>query len=156
MPSFSEFEAAVPDFAARVREILAATTHMTLATVRRDGAPRISGTECRFAKGELWIGSMWQAVKARDLLRDPRYALHCGTIDPPAWKGDAKVAGTVEAITDLALIKELNGEAAKDGESHLFRLDIAEASTVTVDEDAKILTVEVWTPERGLRRIDRD
>jgi hypothetical protein len=155
MPSFSAFEAAAPELAARVRAQLSAATHLTLATLRRDGAPRISGTECRFHDGELWIGSMWQALKARDLLRDPRYALHSGTVDPPAWQGDAKVAGSVEDIKDPKLLDELNGEAAPDGPSHLFRLDIAEASTVRVDEAAKLLIVEVWTPERGVRRIER-
>jgi hypothetical protein len=155
MPSFSAFEAAAPELAARVRALLNATTHLTLATLRRDGAPRISGTECRFADGELWIGSMWQALKAKDLLRDPRYALHSGTVDPPAWRGDAKVAGRAESIADRDTIMQHNGEAANDGESHLFRLDIAEASIVHVDEAAKVLIVEVWTPDGGVRRIER-
>jgi hypothetical protein len=155
MPSFSSFEAAAPDLAATVRAQLAATKHLTLATLRRDGAPRISGTECRFRDGELWIGSMWQALKAKDLRRDPRYALHSGSADPPGWTGDAKVAGTVEEITDDALVRKHNGEAAADGPTHLFRLDIVEASTVRVDEAAKRLIIEVWTPEGGVRRIER-
>jgi hypothetical protein len=155
MPSFSDFEAAAPDLARAVKARLETRTRHTLATLRRDGAPRISGTECRFAQGELWIGSMWQALKARDLLRDPRYALHAGTDDPPGWTGDAKVAGLAHAVTDLQLIEELNGEAANDGESHLFRLEIAEASTVQVDEAAKLLHVDVWTPRDGVRRLIR-
>jgi hypothetical protein len=155
MPSFSDFEAAAPDLARAVKARLETRTHHTLATLRRDGAPRISGTECRFAQGELWIGSMWQALKARDLLRDPRYALHAGTDDPPGWTGDAKVAGLAHAVTDLQLIEELNGEAANDGESHLFRLEIAEASMVQVDEAAKLLHVDVWTPRDGVRRLTR-
>jgi hypothetical protein len=145
MPSFSDFEAAAPELAAAVRARLSASTHLTLATLRRDGAPRISGTECRFEHGELWIGSMWQALKAKDLLRDPRYALHSGSADPPAWTGDAKVAGTAEAT-------EVAGD---DGPSHRFRLDVTEASTVSVDEAAKLLIVTVWTPEGGVRRIER-
>ncbi|WCB95444.1 hypothetical protein DSM104299_04189 [Baekduia alba] len=155
MPSFSAFEAAAPELAARVREQLGAATHLTLATLRRDGAPRISGTECRFHGDDLFLGSMWQALKARDLLRDPRFALHSGSVDPPAWQGDAKVAGVAEDIEDPNLLQELNGEAAPDGRSHLFRLDVTEASTVRVDEAAKLLIVEVWTPEGGVRRIER-
>jgi hypothetical protein len=145
MPSFSAFEAAAPELAAAVRARLTAGTHLTLATVRRDGAPRISGTECRFEDGELWIGSMWQARKAQDLLRDPRYALHSASADPPAWTGDAKVAGTAEASV----------HEGDDGPSHRFRLEVSEASTVTVDEAAKVLVVTVWTPEGGVRRIER-
>ena len=155
MPSFSTFEAQAPALAATVRERLAATKHLTLATLRRDGAPRISGTECRFHDGELWIGSMWQARKAQDLLRDPRFALHSGSADPPAWPGDAKVAGVAHDVRDPALLEELNGEAAAGGPSHLFRLDITEASTVHVDEEAKLLIVEVWTPGEGVRRMER-
>jgi hypothetical protein len=155
MPSFSAFAAAAPELAATVRARLTATTHLTLATLRRDGAPRISGTEIRFEDGELWIGSMWQALKAQDLLRDPRYALHSGSADPPAWTGDAKVAGTAQAITDPELVERLNGEVTQGAPSHLFRLDVGEASTVEVDEAAKLLIVEVWTPERGVRRIER-
>ena len=155
MASFSSFEAAAPELAATVRARLAATKHLTLATLRRDGAPRISGTECRFEDGELWIGSMWQALKARDLQRDPRFALHSGSADPPGWSGDAKVAGMAEEITDERLVRELNGEAAANGPSHLFRLDVTEASAVHVDEAAKVLIIDVWTPGRGVRRIER-
>jgi hypothetical protein len=155
MPSFSAFEAAAPALAAIVREHLTSSTHHTLATLRRDGAPRISGTECRFHDGDLWLGSMHQALKAKDLLRDPRYALHAATADPPAWTGDAKVAGTAEEVTDPALVAELNGEAAAGGPSHLFRLDITEASHVHVDEAAKLLLIDFWTPTGGVRRIER-
>jgi hypothetical protein len=45
MPSWSEFEQQAPDLAAQVRERLDAHVHKTLATIRRDGSPRISGTE---------------------------------------------------------------------------------------------------------------
>lgn len=112
MASWSDFHAAAPELADRVAALLDAHTHKTLATIRRDGGPRISGTESRFADGELWIGSMWQARKARDLRRDPRYALHSGSVDPPGWEGDAKVAGIAEEILDPERIAALNGEAA--------------------------------------------
>src|SRR5215203_1946017 len=100
MPSWREVEAEVPELAALARRFLDAHVHKTLATLRRDGSPRISGTEVDFADGELWLGSMWQAVKALDLRRDPRFALHSGSADPPDWKGDAKLAGRAEEITD--------------------------------------------------------
>jgi len=68
--------------------------HKTIATLRRDGSPRISGTEYRFTEGELWFGSMHGAMKALDLRRDPRFALQSAPADPPGWDGDAKLAGT--------------------------------------------------------------
>ena len=153
MPSWSEFEAAAPELARAVRERLDAHTHKTLATIRGDGGPRISGTESQIVDGELWIGSMWDARKARDLRRDPRFALHSGSDEPSDWKGDAKLAGVVEEITDPDRLREINGE--EHSESHLFRLDLREVSTVGLDEGRTKLVIDVWTPDRGVRRIER-
>jgi hypothetical protein len=155
MPNWSDFEAAAPELAARVRERLDAHTHKTLATLRRDGSPRISGTETRIADGELWIGSMWQARKARDLQRDPRFALHSGSDEPSDWTGDAKLAGVAEEITDPERVRELNGEAAAGGPSHLFRLDLREVSTVGLDDARTALVITVWTPDGGVRTMTR-
>ena len=155
MASWAEFEAAAPEFAEKVRERLDAHVHKTLATVRRDGSPRISGTETRLVDGELWIGSMWQARKALDLQRDPRFALHSGSEDPPGWSGDAKLAGVVEEITDPGRVKEINGEAGAAGPSHLFRLDLREVSTVGLDDERRALLIEVWTPDGGVRTMKR-
>jgi hypothetical protein len=143
MTTWSEFETAAPELAARVRERLDAHVHKTLATVRSDGSPRISGTETQWRDGELWIGSMWNAVKARDLQRDPRFAVHSGSEDPPDWDGDAKLAGVVEETTE-------SGD-----NSHTFRLDLREVSTVGLDEARKSLVIAVWTPEGGVRTIKR-
>ena len=116
MPSWSHFAAEAPELAERVRERLDAHVHKTLATLRRDGGPRISGTETQLVDGELWIGSMWQALKARDLQRDPRFALHSGSDEPDEWCGDAKVAGIAEEVTDPELVRKLNGEASSGPE----------------------------------------
>jgi hypothetical protein len=152
--SWSEFEAEAPELAARVRERLDAHAHKTIATMRRDGSPRISGTEAQFRNGELWIGSMWNALKARDLQRDPRFALHSGSDDPDHWIGDAKVAGIAEEITDRERVEEVNG--AEVGRSHLFRLDLTEVSTVGLAEDRKALVIELWKPGVGVRTMERE
>jgi hypothetical protein len=149
LPSWNDFEAAAPDLARRVRERLDAHTHKTIATLRRDGSPRISGTETRFADGELWIGSMWQALKARDLQRDPRFALHSATFDPDKdWPGEAKIAG----IAHEEQASEPEGDAEP---SHSFRLDLTEVSTVGLNDARTLLVIDVWTPEGGLRQITR-
>ena len=143
MPSWSEFEAEAPELAARVRERLEAHKHKTIATVRRDGSPRISGTESQFEDGELWIGSMLDALKARDLQRDPRFALHGGSDEPDDWSGDAKLAGIAEEVP------------SSDGKSHRFRLDLREVSTVGLDDERKHLVITIWTPDGGVRTIER-
>ena len=155
MSSWTDFEAAARELAARVRTRLDAHTHKTIATLRRDGSPRISGTETEFADGELWIGSMWQALKARDLQRDPRFALHSGSAEPAEWEGDAKLAGIAEEITDPERVRELNGDKASSEPSHLFRLDLREVSTVGLNEQRNALVIEVWTPEQGVRAVTR-
>jgi hypothetical protein len=155
MSTWSRFAAAAPELAAEVRRRLEAHTHLTLATLRRDGAPRISGTEIRLRDGELWIGSMGGALKARDLQRDPRYALHSGSDDPPGFTGDAKVAGVAQEITDPAVVADINGAAAQAGPTHLFRLDVREASALSLNAEQTALIIRIWTPERGLRTIER-
>jgi hypothetical protein len=156
MASWQEFEAAAPELAALARERLEAHTHLTLATLRRDGAPRISGTEMRIVDGDLYIGSMWQGVKALDLRRDGRFALHSGTgteADPAGWPGDAKVAGVAEEIADPARILEITG--SPDGRSHVFRLDLDEVVVVRLNARQDKLVIESWHAGRGVERIER-
>jgi hypothetical protein len=66
MATWSEVEAEIPELAAQARTFFDAGMHKTIATLRRDGSPRLSGTECLFTDGDLWFGSMWQARKAQD------------------------------------------------------------------------------------------
>ena len=115
MASWSRVEEEAPELAGVARRFLDAHVHKTLATLRRDGSPRISGTEVVFADGELFIGSMWRSVKALDLQRDPRFALHSGSDDPPGWTGDAKLAGRMEEITDQERIAAVIGAPAPGG-----------------------------------------
>lgn len=154
MPSWNAFETAAPELAARVRTRLDAHVHKTLATLRADGSPRISGTETRWLEDDLWIGSMPRAVKARDLQRDPRFALHSGSEDPPAWPGDAKLAGLAVEVTEDERVRALILAGTPDADAHVFKLDLREVSTVHV-EGEKVLVVEVWTPDGGVRRIER-
>jgi hypothetical protein len=155
MPSWSDFERAAPELAEEVRRRLDAHKHKTIATIRRDGSPRISGIETTLRDGELWIGSMWQARKARDLQRDPRFALHSGSDEPDDWEGDAKLSGVAEEIVDPERVREVNGDDAPPGPSHLFRLDLREVSTVRLNEKRDRIVVTVWTPDGGVRTISR-
>ncbi|MBW3601382.1 MAG: pyridoxamine 5-phosphate oxidase, partial [Actinobacteria bacterium] len=58
MGTWGEVTAAVPAFAEAVRARFDAHRHKVLATLRRDGAPRISGVEAAFADDDLWMGMM--------------------------------------------------------------------------------------------------
>ena len=121
--------------------------HKTLATIRRDGSPRISGIELEFVDGHVVMGMMPGSVKATDLRRDPRMVVHAASDDPPtedasAWLGDAKIAG--RAV-------EVAGEASGQP-SNRFRIEISEVVLTRVGQPADHLVIESWHPGRGLER----
>jgi hypothetical protein len=156
MSSWSEVEAQARELSARARERLGAHKHLTLATLRRDGSPRISGIEIDFAEGEVWIGSMPRAVKALDLQRDPRFAVHSGSDDPDkGWTGDAKFAGRVEEIDDDERKRAIVGDNAPPGPLHLFRCDVTELVVVRLGDPADHLVIESWHEGRGISQIRR-
>jgi hypothetical protein len=143
MTAWRDVEAAVPDFAQRVRALFEAHRHKTLATLRADGSPRISGIETVFEDGELVFGSMPDARKGADLLRDPRFALHSATVDPvpgeeAAWPGEAKLSGRAIAVGDR------------------FHADIDSVVHTHLNEKATLLVVEWWTPSQGMRTVERE
>ncbi len=147
MTWWEDLVAAEPEFAERVRGRFGVRKHCTMATLRRDGAPRISGTEVEF-DGGLWLGSMPGALKALDLRRDPRLALHSPTVDGEgdSWDGEAKIAGRAHEVGDLNQVDE----------SHRFRIEITEVVLTRLGEPADHLVIECWHPNRGLeRRIRR-
>ena len=144
MTAWREFEAAEPEFARRVQALFDAHKHKTIATLRADGSPRISGIETVFADGELTFGSMPDARKGADLRRDPRCAVHSATVDPvegaeAQWPGEAKIAGRA---------------LSEDGER--FRVDVAEVVHTHLNAAATLLVVEWWTPSGGLRKVERE
>jgi hypothetical protein len=156
VPAWKAIEQAEPEFAARVRALFDAGRHKSIATLRADGAPRISGIECEFADGDLRFGSMTGARKGADLRRDPRFALHGPTFHPEEgkendWSGEAKIAG--RAIPAGPVTSAESGEQP-DGE--MFIADIAEVVITGLNAEATKLVVESWTPESGLRRVERD
>jgi hypothetical protein len=159
VPRWEEFERAEPDLAARVRRLFDGGRHKTIATLRSDGSPRISGIECEFSDGDLRFGSMPDARKGADLRRDPRFALHGPTYHPVegnerAWPGEAKIAGRAVAAEPARAGDQPDQPAEPAGDS--FVADITEVVVTRLDPEATKLLVEWWTPEGGLRLVERD
>lgn len=132
--------------------------HKTMATLRKDGSPRISGIEVEFKNGEVWLGSMPGAVKALDLRRDPRVAIHSASEDPDpanpgAWSGDAKLAGRAIEVTDAAAREGYGAPAGED--FHLFRVDVHEVVVTSVDEAGEHLAIDMWHEGVGRRLVRR-
>src|SRR4051794_28405266 len=156
MPAWSEIERAEPAFAERVRRLFEAGRHKTIATLRADGSPRISGIECEFVDGDLRFGSMTGARKGADLRRDPHFALHGPTFHPEEgkegeWPGEAKIAGVAN---QAGPVTAEDGAEGPDGE--MFIADITEVVITHLNDEANKLVVESWTPDRGLRVVERD
>jgi len=146
MPSWQEFLEATPEFARHVEELFTEHKHHTMATLRKDGAPRISGTEVEIDSGELCLGMMPATRRAADLRRDPRLALHSHSVDPPdgdsgAWSGEANLSGRAEELVDH--------KRASDR----FRIEIEQVVLTRIESGQ--LVIETWRPQHGLVRRQR-
>jgi hypothetical protein len=155
MTTWARFASEAEDLAAAVRARFDATRHHVLATLRRDGSPRVSGTEVAFHGPDLTIGSMWAAVKARDLQRDGRFALHANPGDGTMAGGDAKVSGVaVEVVDPDELASYRDATKPPPGDFHLFRL-LLDAVVLTSVEDDDHLLIQTWHPGRPVGRVER-
>jgi Pyridoxamine 5'-phosphate oxidase len=159
MATWDEFAADAPELARGVRAAFDRGVNKLLATLRRDGSPRISGIEAGFKEGELWLGMMDQSRKALDLRRDPRMALHSPSEDPgedPAkWLGDAKLAGRAVEVTDPSVLQAFRGPDQPPGPFHLFLVDLTEVVLTRVGDPPDHLVIELWRDGEGLRRFER-
>ncbi|GGK06342.1 pyridoxamine 5'-phosphate oxidase [Streptomyces camponoticapitis] len=149
MATWKRFESEEPEFASKVRaRFEAAETHV-LATLRKDGSPRVSGSEVAFLGPDLSFGSMPDAVKARDLRRDGRCAIHAH----PSADGDAKVTGVATEVTDPEEKRRYTTGSEPPGDFHAFRLDLAEVVLTGVEGDE--LVIRLWRPGRPLETVRR-
>jgi len=150
MAVWQDVEQAEPEFAQRVRALFDARRHKTIATLRADGSPRISGIEAVFEDGDLVFASMPNSRKGADLRRDPRFALHRATVDPVEgseahWPG-VKISG--QAIAAAPMTEGPDGDR--------YTADIAEVVHTHLNEEATMLVVESWTPTRGAATMERE
>lgn len=148
-----------PEFAGEVQRIFESHKHKTIATLREDGSPRISGIEFEFNRGDVVFGMMPGSLKGRDLRRDPRTELHSSPVDtseddPAAWPGDARLSGRAREITDeVERLRYLDDTAA---EHPLFVLEIERVIRIKLDGDPLHLLVRTWRPGQPLRDVFAD
>ena len=101
----------------------------------------------------------WRAPgqpKGADLNRDPRFALHGPTFDPEEgkegdWTREAKIAARAVPAGPVT-----TNEASEQPDGEMFVADITEVVITGLNAGANKLVVESWTPEHGLRRVERD
>lgn len=162
MLTYAELEATAAEIAAPLRARLEATGFCLLATLRRDGSPRISPIDVSFSDGGLYVGSMPGAVKARDLQRDPRCALIAPVVDNDGKAGEGKAFLHAIEITDRERAVALVARSLEDTdldlddfvESHMFELRVTGAAWQTLEGETWMTTS--WREGEDVRHRRRD
>src|SRR3546814_18597313 len=93
---------------------------------------RVSPMELTITDGRIYVGSMPNAVKAKDLQRDPRCCIITALADKDDLAGEVKlfcvareIAAEAEWERIRAHFKELNGvDVGRPGDSHMYELGI--------------------------------
>jgi hypothetical protein len=67
------------------------------------------------------------------------------------WPSEAKIAGRAISADPVT-----TDEASEQPDGEMFIAEIAEVVITGLNAEATKLVVELWTPERGLRRFERD
>ena len=144
------------DLAERVRSRFESHIHAVLATLRRDGSPRLSGMEAPIRDGHLWLGMMPGSLKAADLHRDPRFSLHSSLDTEQLSLGDARIDGQAVAATPEEVDVFVAGHRMpieNPDAMVLFTVRISRATLTRVE--GQELAIETWTPSEGLRELRR-
>ncbi len=131
---WGEFALAAPEIAGRGREIMyfAGIGLGYLATVRADGGPRVHPF-CPIQWEHGLYGLIIPGPKQRDLLRDPRVAIH--TMGMPDRDDEFSLAGTARRLDHAATLAAVEAAFSATGgtsaDHTLFEFDIERALLVT-------------------------
>jgi hypothetical protein len=114
-----------------------------LATVRRDGGPRVHPVCPVISTAGLHV-LILPGPKRADLHRDGRYSLHSEMVPPPRQDDGFAVSGTAAEITDTATAQIVRDQVIKDfGELWpgydtlaLFELSVASCLLTLTEADA--------------------
>ncbi len=153
---WAAFASASSTLAHDIAQRFASHRHVVMATIRRDGAPRMSGMEAPIRDGHMWLGMDHDSAKAADLRSDPRLGLHSAPDDEELTAGDARIEGfavPADAAQIELFVRGHDHEIDDTADMALFTVAIARAVLVKVE--GRQLLVQTWTPSRGAteRRI---
>ena len=128
MMTWGEFEGAEPDLAAFGKDLLLKPPAY-LATVRRDGSPRVHPVTPVFTDDALFVFMEPTSPKGRDLRERRSYSLHNGVPDTEGTGGEFFVTGTGAPIDDASVREEAVRAATYDPADRyvLFELKLSEA-----------------------------
>ena len=145
-----------PDLAERIRLRFEGHIHAVLATLRRDGSPRLSGMEVPIRDGHLWLGMMPGSLKAADLHRDPRFSLYSSPDTEELSLGDARIDGQAVAATPEEIDLFVSGHRMPIENPAVMALFTARISRATLTRvEGQELVIRIWSPTDGLREFRR-
>jgi hypothetical protein len=156
---WAELEQRQPALAALGRRRLLEPGVVLVATIRGDGAPRISPVEPFLLDGTLWLSMLWQSRKAADLRRDQRILVHSIITSRDGGEGEFKIRGTARAEDDpdiharyAAAVSASLGWTPEPGRFHLFAVAISEVTFIRYDDATGDQHVARWPPVREFIR----
>lgn len=122
-----------------------------VATIRRDGSPRVSPVEPLLWGGDLWLSMGLGSRKAADLRRDARVLVHSIVTHRSGEDGEYKLRGIAAEEPDQAVqaryaraVAERLGWEPESGKFHLFRVDVADIAFVRWDGKTSDQYVARW------------
>ena len=162
MRRWADFEALVPELAALGRERIERFGFVFVATIRRDGGPRVNPVEAHLVGDDLALVMIPGSLKALDVRRDPRVFLHTPVLEPElGTPGEFKLRARAVAIENrrprrqIAETWERAGGYRPPPDWEHFALDVESAAFHRYDEPAGVHHLLRWTPARGLERSTR-
>jgi hypothetical protein len=130
-----------------------------VATIRRDGTPRLSPVEPLVLDGDLWLAMLWGSRKAADLNRDPRVLVHNIVTSRDGQLGEVKLRGRAEPVDDVEVQRRYAETAAAQlgwraevGRFHLFRVELDDVTYLRYDDATGDQYVVQWPQPREFVR----
>ena len=120
-----------------------------LATIRKDGAPRLHPMTPIIGQGHFFVFMEPTSPKGHDLQRDGRYAIHCAVSDNSGASGEFNITGHAHLIDNAelrALAVSLSSYAPAD-RYILFEFDIESAASTVYAEDGAVR--RLWKKENS-------
>ena len=148
--TWADFERFEPSLASSVWDRFESHRHRVMATLRKDGAPRLSGMETPIRDGQLWLAMDTASRMAEDLRRDPRFSIHSAPDEEELWQGDARIEGRA--------VPSLDSEMALFVKGHRFLIEDTSAKALFTTHITRVVLVRVedrsllvasWTPDGG-------
>ena len=137
--SWQSLEDEQPDLAAFGAERLNGQVAY-LATVHKDGSPRVHPMTPIIGQGHLFVFMEPTSPKGHDLQRDGRYAIHCSVGDTSGASGEFIVMGRAHLVNDPEL-RTLAVRLASYTPAEryiLFEFDIESATSTTYPNDRPV------------------